>query len=312
MEAPDTRRSDAPAAERQDSIKQYDFKSPGKLGGEKTEGIALAHSTQARRIGIGLGGLLRDTVVVSVEAVRELGCGEMLQSMPTACTAFEFTTESLEIAGLIDIEPGLAFSFVDRLFGGKGEPLEEVRELTAIEKKVIRKVGEVLLRELAAVWTASGGLKMNLGRVVSKRADISEYSSGESFIVVGFRAKTSAAEGALRVAYPYTMLAPLVRTVAPVVKPAVNTREKGEVARQVGAFPIQVSAALGASMIAIKDLLNLQKGDVLVLDNNVTDEVIVNVGARRAFLGRPGSHSGKLAVRITRAIEEGGNQNEPC
>ena len=306
MEVPGMTRSDAAVAEGPTAVREYDFKSPGRLGNEKTDQIRLAHSVQARRIGIGLGNLLRDSVVASVEAVEELGCPQMIESIQSPCVVFRFAAESLEANGLIDIEPTLAFSFVDRLFGGKGLPLEEARELTSIEKRVIRKTGEVLLREIAAVWKPVTDLKMILNQIVSKRCDIQGYPSSESFVVVKLQIKTSATDGTIRIAYPYTMLAPMVRVQSPAAPPVAKTRNREQIARQLGPVLIPVSAALGVSMIGMRNILDIEKGDVLLLDNQVTDEVIVNIGGRKAFWGRPGSHRGNLAVKITRTIKEGG------
>jgi flagellar motor switch protein FliM len=306
MEVPGMTRSGAAVAEGHTAVKEYDFKSPGRLGNEKTGQIRLAHSVQARRIGIGMGNLLRDSVVASVEAVEELGCPQMIESIQSPCVAFRFAAESLETNGLIDIEPALAFSFLDRLLGGKGLPLEEVRELTSIEKRVMRKTGEALLREIAAVWKPVTDLKVTLNQIVSKRGDIQGYPTSESFVVVKLHVKTSAAEGTIRIAYPYTMLVPLLRSQAPATPTVAKAYNREQVARQLGPVHIPISAALGVSMIGMRNVLDIEKGDVLVLDNQVTDEVIVSIGGRKAFWGRPGSHRGKLAVKITRTIKEGG------
>jgi flagellar motor switch protein FliM len=312
MEAPSMTRSDAAVADSDNIVREYDFKNPGRLGNEKTDQIQLAHSVQARRIGIGLGNLLRDSVIASVEAAEELGCPQLIESIPSTCVAFKLAGESLETNCLIDIDPALAFSFVDRLFGGKGLPLEELRELTSIEKRVMRKAGDILALEIAAIWKPVADLKMTLKQVVSKRDDIEGYPSNESFIVVRLHVKTGAAEGTIRIAYPYTMLAPLLGMMSPAPAATTKAHDKEQVARQLGPVPIPVSATLGISMIGMRDVLNVERGDVLVLDNHVTDEVIVSVGGRMAFWGRPGSHKGKLAVKITRIFKEGGKENEPC
>lgn len=312
MEAPDKKPSDAAAAGSGSEIKQYDFKSSGRLGGEKAEQVNLAHSTHARRLGIGLGGLLQDTVVVTVEGVEEIACPRLLESIQTPCAVFGFGAEAAEANGLIDVATPLAFAFVDRLFGGRGAPMEEPRELTPIEKKVLRRVGEALLREVTALWRPVAELKLKLGQVAAKREDLKDYQGAESFIVATLGIKTGAAEGTVRIAYPNALLAPLLRAAAPASPVAPKARDRSEVVRQVGAVPMSVSAAFDASMIGVRDVLNLQKGDVLVLDNKVTDEVIVSVAGRKAFWARPGSHGGKLAVRITRPIKEGGKDHEPC
>jgi flagellar motor switch protein FliM len=294
-------------------IRQYDFKASGRLGGEKAEQIKAVHEAHARRLGIALGGLLRDTVVVAVDGVDETTPAQLLESIETPCAVFGLTTDAGEAAGLVDLSAPLALAFVDRLFGGRGAPLEEPREMRPIEKRLVRKVGEVLLREIVALWKPSGELRLALGPVASRREDLTGCPDSGALVVATLSLKTGSVEGAVRIAYAGALLAPLLRTAAPAAgQVGPKARDRGEVARQVGVFPMTVSAAMAPSMINVRDVLNLEAGDVLVLDSKVTDEVVVSVAGRRAFWARPGSHGGKLAVRITRPIKEGGKDNEPC
>ena len=67
-----------------------------------------------------------------------------------------------------------------------------------------------------------------------------------------------------------------------------------------------MTARLAPTWVDMKHLVDLAVGDVLLLDNRVTEDVEILVGKKIAMKGRPGSHGGRLAVKITRFSEEGG------
>jgi flagellar motor switch protein FliM len=63
---------------------------------------------------------------------------------------------------------------------------------------------------------------------------------------------------------------------------------------------------LGETEIQLKDLMNLQIGDVIPLDQDSTGEFNVQVEGVNKFKGYYGIHHGTVAVQVTRTIEKGG------
>jgi len=52
-------------------------------------------------------------------------------------------------------------------------------------------------------------------------------------------------------------------------------------------------------------MLQLSRGDVIVLDKKVSDSLTVKVGNKTKFAGVPGKKNNSIAVRITEVVEEG-------
>jgi flagellar motor switch protein FliM len=68
---------------------------------------------------------------------------------------------------------------------------------------------------------------------------------------------------------------------------------------------VNVVAEIGKINIPVRDVLSLQKGDVIRLYNASVDEPYsLNIGSKPKFLCRPGLVGNKLAVQITRRIAE--------
>ena len=70
-------------------------------------------------------------------------------------------------------------------------------------------------------------------------------------------------------------------------------------------MPIKV--VLGRSIVNVRDILNLQKGDVITLDKSIDSELEIYVGNKVKFYCYPGLKKNKVAVKITR-IEKRGDE----
>ena len=62
---------------------------------------------------------------------------------------------------------------------------------------------------------------------------------------------------------------------------------------------------IGTVDITIREFLTLGFGDVLQIDTKTDSELRCMVGSRHKFYCRPGTSGKKMAVQITRVVNEG-------
>lgn len=82
-------------------------------------------------------------------------------------------------------------------------------------------------------------------------------------------------------------------------------RVRGSLQRHLEETPITLRVVLGQSRLTLRELLSLEPGDVLQLEQRVDEPLAVQVGERPFFLGSPGEASGRLAVRLDAAWPAG-------
>jgi flagellar motor switch protein FliM len=287
-------------------VRPYDFRHPSRLSKDQIGKVGYLHQTFARRMGVALAGILRGYVETSITDVAETLWSSFKESIPDPCTAFSFSAEPLNGVGVIEIEPGLALAFVDRLFGGNGSPIESNRGLTSLEDRVIRRVINSILREIETVWSPLAKLRLKTAGFASSPEHIQASGVTDSVVVLTLDVDTGNTRGNMRICYPYLVFEPLLRAITP-PKERNGRSEDGEVVsglvRQV---PVPVRARLAPSMVSIRDLTELKPGDVLVLDSAVTDQVLVLVGDKPIFRGRPGRRGRNLAIKVTQVLKREG------
>jgi flagellar motor switch protein FliM len=79
---------------------------------------------------------------------------------------------------------------------------------------------------------------------------------------------------------------------------------KRDIEKGVQSTSVPVKAVLGRTTVTVRDVLELQPGDVMTLDTGVNEELEVRVGDLLKFYGIPGVKKNKVAVRITRVAKK--------
>jgi flagellar motor switch protein FliM len=73
---------------------------------------------------------------------------------------------------------------------------------------------------------------------------------------------------------------------------------------QIKSVKIPISVLLGDAFITVKELLDLQVGDVVLLNRKTGDDLDVMVGPSQKFYARPGLSNDQVAVKIVGVREE--------
>jgi flagellar motor switch protein FliM len=73
---------------------------------------------------------------------------------------------------------------------------------------------------------------------------------------------------------------------------------------EINDVELNVSTLIGKTTITIRDLLQLQHGDILCLEKPFDSDLIVQIEGKNKMAGRSGLIGRKKAVKITRILEK--------
>ncbi len=148
----------------QRKIKIYDFKRPDKFSKDQIRTVSIMHETFARQTTTALSSQLRSLAHVHVASVDQLTYEEFIRSIPNPTTIAVINMDPLKGSAILEIDPAVTFSIIDRLFGGQGEGAKFTRELTDIEASVIEGIIVRILGNLREAWATVIDLRPGLGR----------------------------------------------------------------------------------------------------------------------------------------------------
>ena len=298
-----------PAADTR-KIKIYDFKRPDKFSKEQIRTVSIMHETFARLTTTSLSAQLRSMVHVHVASVDQLTYEEFIRSIPTPTTLAVINMDPLKGNAILEIDPSITFSIIDRLFGGKGEGTKAQHELTDIEASVMESIIVRVLGNMREAWATVIDLRPRLGQIDTNPQFAQIVPPTEMVVLVTLETKIGEVEGMMNFCIPYLTIEPIVGKLSTqfwfsTAHRNATSENLNVLKEKLSTVDVNVVAEIGKINIPVRDVLSLRSGDVIRLYNTRTDEPYsLNIGNKPKFLCRPGLIGKKLAVQITKKIAE--------
>ncbi|MDF1545411.1 MAG: flagellar motor switch protein FliM, partial [bacterium] len=171
------------------SIVAYDFKHPNRVSKDQIRTLENMHDNFAGHYGSSLSTILRTIVDVDLVSVDQITYSEFIMSLVTPSCTYTFAPPPMDAVCLIDFNPTLTFSFIDRMFGGNGKILETERELTGIERSVMTRLANRLYRDLEKAWENIVKIDIEPRSFETNPQFIQIVPPGETVVVVSFQIK---------------------------------------------------------------------------------------------------------------------------
>ena len=191
-------------------IKIYDFKRPDKFSTEATRTIKMMHETFARQTTTTLSAQLRTLAHVHVATVEQLTYEEFIRSIPAPTTLALINMDPLPGSAVLEIDPSITFSIIDRLFGGKGQSIKIQRELTDIEGSVMEGIIVKILANMREAWNTVIDLRPRLGTIETTPQFAQIVPPNDIVILVTLEVKVGDEEGMMNFCLPYVTVEPVV------------------------------------------------------------------------------------------------------
>ncbi len=291
------------------SILAYDFKHPNRVSKDQIRTLENMHDNFAGHYGSTLSAMMRTIVDVDLVSVDQITYSEFIMSLVTPSCTYTFSAEPLEAVCLVDFNPTLTFSFVDRMFGGNGKILETERELTGIERSVMTRLANKLYRDLEQAWENIVRIQIENKSFEANPQFIQIVPPGETVVAVSFQIKLFQSTGLLTICYPYVSLEPIVTKLSAQNWIDATKKKNLESDRQINRFNInkvsaEVSALLLTTNIKMHDFLELKVNDIIPTETKINENISVYVNHRKKFIARPGLSGKKRAVQMIDHYEE--------
>ncbi|AEF85911.1 flagellar motor switch protein FliM [Treponema primitia ZAS-2] len=298
-----------PAADTR-KIKIYDFKRPDKFSKEQIRTVSIMHETFARLTTTALSAQLRAMVHVHVASVDQLTYEEFIRSIPTPTTLAVINMDPLKGNAILEIDPAITFSIIERLFGGPGEGTKSQHELTDIESAVMEGIVVRILGNMREAWAQVIDLRPRLGQIDTNPQFAQIVPPTEMVVLVTLETKIGEVEGMMNFCIPYLTIEPIIGKLSTQfwfssVHRGTTPENLNLLKEKLANVDVSVIAEIGSIQVPIRDVLGLRAGDVVRLNNvRAGDAFSLNIGNKTKFLCRPGIIGKKVAVQIIKKTEE--------
>ncbi len=301
---------DAPGEEESDekTLSLYDFRRPDRVSKDQMRTLQNLHEGYARQFSTTLTNFLRTFVEIELVSVDQLTFSEFVMSISNPSCIYVFKMEPLEGNAIVEINPSLVFFIIDRLFGGQGRPSEQNRELTQIEQNVIHRIVERGLDDLKDVWEHIGVFSPRIETYETNPQFVQIAPPGETVILISLEVRMQNASGLMSLCFPYMLLDNVITNLSGeswMSSQSTSTQEtRGLLEHEIDLLTVPVSAVIGQTRISIRDLLQLQRGDILCLTKKKDSDLIIQIGGKTKMAGKTGLIGRKKAIEVTKIVEK--------
>jgi flagellar motor switch protein FliM len=298
----------SPKAASLQPVVNYDFKHPNRVSKDQIRTLENLHGNLSRLLASSFSNLQRAVIETDIAFVDQTTYAEFIMSLSNPSCSYVFTIEPLGGPAILDFSLPVAYSFIDRQFGGKGTtPMGESRTLTSIERSVMSKVVARTMEDLETTWEALIKIQVSDAELETNPEFMQVAAPSDTVILIAFEVNSQHASGLVNLCYPFFTLEPVMNLLN--VQSWVN-REKGQRdserqlrLNQLKSVRAEVRVVLGRGVVPAEKVAGLQEGDLLALDTRTDDPGVVFVENLPLFLARPGaSRRGHYAVELLQAI----------
>jgi len=280
----------------------FDLTSQSKSLPGQFQALEEVYDKFATMLGDSLSSSLQRNVNVEFVSKEMVKFGEFLESFSNPTGFSIFNMEPLIGSAMLAIEADLAFCLIDCMFGGVGKPLEQMREFTLIEQRMLKKFAVEVLQNLEKAWSPVCPLEVSLKKTETRPEFVRLVTPGDLVIVVRCSISGEEFTGNIHQCIPYLMLEPIKDRLSSVnlVEAESENMWSSQFGDLLGDAQVELTAELGrVGCHTVRDLLNLDVGNLIRLNTSPQDPVDVMVETVPKYRGFPGVVKGSRAIEIT-------------
>jgi len=296
-------------------VKVYDFKRALRFSKDHIRSLTRIHENFARLLTTYFSAQLRTYVQISVASTDQIPYEEFIRSIPKMTILNVFEVPPLDGRIIFEINPNIAYAMLDRVLGGQGSSINKVENLTEIETRIMTQLFERAVENLREAWSTIADIETELTDFEVNPQFLQTVSPNETVVVISFNTVIGDTTGMINICIPHVVLEPMIPKLSvrywmqPNTKPK-NVEETEFIKKRINTTNLNVIAELGKTTISINDLLNLDVGDVIVLDKNTDQPLDIKIGESYKFNAQPGVVGKKIAIQILDELKGGGNSDE--
>jgi len=288
-------------------VSLYDFRHPRRLTKEQRSALSLVYEAHAKLLGAYFTTLLRTLTDVQLLKIDESMFGDFIGSRTEPDGLCIFTTNKSDQPGIFELPPDFIFLIIDRLFGGQRQVKVLGRPNTAIEKNIITRVMDRMLQMLDRAWYNMIAIESSVKSFETNPYMAQVVGRSEPTILIVYEVSLQNNRHQLNICLPLPMMSPFFKEIKEwtisikTQEVAVYQREQMQETVLRSEFPLVVK--LGKTKLKFRELLELDEGDILLLNQWVQKPLDVVIDESVKFRGIPGILNKRRSIKITEIIK---------
>lgn len=289
-------------------VQPYDLTSQDKVIRGRMPGLENVNDRFSRLLRVSYSNYIGKFIDITPQGVVLMKFGDFMRNIPLPSSINMFRLKPLKGYALLVLEAPLVFAFVEYFFGGNGSSSikTEGRNFTAVEQRLINKLLEITLKDVQKSWATVIDVTTEFTGSETNPQFVNILSPMDVIIKVEFHIDIEDFTGKMHLGIPYSLIEPVKEKLHTGITGDSGTNDNrwtDQITNLLLSSEVNLTVEVDRIELTVEDLMNLKKGDVIILGKAAGDELLMKVDGVPKFYCLAGTHRGSQAVKITRPVQ---------
>jgi len=292
------------------SVQPYDLTNQDRVIRGRMPILEIIYERFIRSFRVSLSNSLRKISTITMVSTDLIKFGEFVNTLPIPSCMCILRFNSLRGPALIIIDSKLAYAIIDSFFGGTDRPFTNIegKEFTQIELSFLKKVMDMAITDLEDAWAPIHRIDAQYLRTEINPQFVGIVPPSDVVIATNLQIEFESATGLIIVVIPYSTIEPIKQKLSSSFQTdseLVDTVWSSSLYQHILKADTSLSVELGEADITVGDLLNLDKGDIIPLNQDASGEINILIEGVEKIRSMIGTHKGNKAIQILDKISKG-------
>jgi len=289
-------------------VAPFDLSHLDRIPKSQLRALHLVHENFVRNLASSLSAYLRSYVALNLVSLEQISYSEFLDglSFPT-CIAY-VGLSPYDGTAVLELNMTLMFTFLELLMGSKGRAsLAVQRKITDIEKSIMQTLLRVVLQDLGEAWKSVADIKFAVQSLASEPQLMHVLAPTEAVIVIAVDVRVGTVSGLMNLAIPSIFIKRLrhkFEQLQQVRKAHASVRDQALLAELLQDVNLEFVASLDGGTIPTRTLLEIEEGDVLLLDHPIDQPLKGTLNGEDKWFGNIASRRDKLVFEVAERTDQ--------
>lgn len=304
------------AAEKEDfdgKVRAYDFSSPKKVTRENLKMLSGIYESYARIISSYLTAVLRLVCEVELDQIDEsifYEYNNALSDSVLMCVVDFIMPDTNKSFGqiLVNIPKPLAFLIIDKLMGGDGDDYKYDRDFTDIELSILDNTLKYVMNQMKDAWANSIPIGVEYSKIETNARFIQNIGYNDTVLLIMLETVIKNISDKITICIPTLVIDEIFKKsengfrTKRIGSELEGEKDKEMIMNYLRSSYLNVSGILGGTELSLHDVLNIQVGDVIILDDKAYDDIVMKVEDKTWFKGKWGAKRRRNAIKIKEVL----------
>lgn len=293
-----------------ENVQNYDLTNQDRVIRGRMPILEIIYERFIRSFRVSFSNSLRKISTISMISTDLLKFGEFVNTLPIPSCMCIMRFNELRGPALMVFESKLAYAIIDSYFGGNDRPFTKIdgKEFTMIELSFMKKVMDMAITDLEEAWAPVHKIDAQYLRTEINPQFVGVVPPSDVIIATTLEVEFDSAAGTIMVVVPYSTIEPIKQKLSSSYQTdneMADTIWTKAVRQHLDSVDANLSVKLGEAEMTVGDLMTLQIGDIIPLNQEASGEVVIEVEGIEKIKCLMGIYKGNRAVQITSVNKEG-------